>query len=130
MYIFEILGRIFISSLFLVEGVRKFLNPDVSMMYISNHGLPEFLIYPSIAFEIIFPLLLIVGYKTKISATLLAIFVIAVTFIFHSHHIFEDGIQLTIFLKNFAIFGGLLVIIANKPQIYSLDYYLETKKGN
>ena len=32
--------------------------------------------------------------------------------------------------RYFAIFGGLLVIIANKPQIYSLDYYLETKKGN
>ena len=130
MYILEIFGRIFISSLFLVEGVRKFLNPDISMMYMSDHGLPEFLFYPSIAFEIVFPLLLIIGYKTKISASLLALFVLTVTLIFHTHHIFDDGMQLTIFLKNLAIFGGLLVIIANKPQIFSIDYYLETKKGN
>ena len=130
MYILEIFGRIFISSLFLVEGIRKFLNPDISMMYISDHGLPEFLLYPSIAFEIVFPLLLIVGYKTKISASLLALFVLTVTFIFHSHHIFDNGMQLTIFFKNFAILGGLLVIIANKPQVFSIDYYLKTKKGN
>ena len=130
MHILEVFGRIFISSLFLVEAVRKFFNPDISMMYMSDHGVPEFLFYPSIAFELLFPLLLIAGYKTRIVASVLALFVLTVTIIFHTHHIFNDGMQLTIFLKNFAIFGGLLVVIANKPQICSVDYYLESKKGN
>ena len=130
MHIVEVFGRIFISELFLVETIRKFLNPDMSMMYMSDHGVPEFLFYPSLAFEFIFPLLLIAGYKTRIVASLLALFVLTVTLIFHSHHIIEDGMQLTIFLKNFAIIGGLLIIISNKPQICSLDYYLESKKGN
>ena len=130
MHIVEAFGRIFISTLFLVETIRKFLNPDMSMMYMSDHGVPEFLFYPSLAFEFIFPLLLIAGYKTRIVASLLALFVLTVTLIFHSHHIIEDGMQLTIFLKNFAIIGGLLIIISNKPQICSLDYYLESKKGN
>ena len=128
MHILEIFGRIFISSLFLVEGIRKFLNPDITMMYMSDHSVPEFLFYPSIAFELILPLLLIAGYKTRIVASLIALFVIAVTLIFHTHHIIADGSQLTIFLKNIAIVGGLLVIIANKPQICSIDYYLESKK--
>ena len=96
----------------------------------SDHGVPEFLFYPSIAFEIIIPLLLIVGYKTRIAASLLTVFVLTVTLIFHSHHIIDDGMQLTIFLKNLAIIGGLLLIISNKPQICSVDYYLESKKGN
>ena len=130
MHIIEIFGRIFISALFLIEAVRKFFNPDMSMMYMSDHGVPEFLFYPSIAFEIIIPLLLIVGYKTRIAASLLAVFVLTVTLIFHSHHIIDDGMQLTIFLKNLAIIGGLLIIISNKPQICSVDYYLESKKGN
>ena len=117
MHIVEVFGRILISALFLVEAVRKFLNPDESMMYMSDHGVPEFLFYPSIAFEIIIPLLLIVGYKTRIAASLLAVFVLTVTLIFHSHHIIDDGMQLTIFLKNLAIIGGLLLIISNKPQI-------------
>ena len=130
MHIVEVFGRIFISTLFLIEAVRKFFNPDMSMMYMSDHGVPEFLFYPSIAFEIIIPLLLIVGYKTRIAASLLAVFVLTVTLIFHSHHIIDDGMQLTIFLKNLAIIGGLLLIISNKSQICSVDYYLESKKGN
>ena len=130
MHIAEVFGRIFISTLFLVETIRKFLNPDMSMMYMSDHGVPEFLFYPSLAFEFIFPLLLIVGYKTRIVASLLVLFVLTVTLIFHSYHIVTDGMQLTIFLKNFAIIGGLLIIISNKPQICSLDYYLESKKGS
>ena len=130
MHIVEIFGRIFISTLFLIEAIRKFFNPDISMMYMSDHGVPEFLFYRSIAFEIIIPLLLIAGYKTRIAASLLAVFVLAVTLIFHSHHIIDDGMQLTIFLKNLAIIGGLLLIISNKPQICSVDYYLESKKGN
>jgi len=130
MHIVEVFGRIFISALFLIEAVRKFFNPDMSMIYMSDHGVPEFLFYPSIAFEIIIPLLLIVGYKTRIAASLLAVFVLTVTLIFHSYHIIDDGMQLTIFLKNLAIIGGLLLIISNKPQICSVDYYLESKKGN
>tara|TARA_Y100000741_G_scaffold147877_1_gene111495 strand:- start:149 stop:541 length:393 start_codon:yes stop_codon:yes gene_type:complete len=130
MHIVEVFGRIFISALFLIEAIRKFFNPDMSMIYMSDHGVPEFLFYPSIAFEIIIPLLLIAGYKTRITASLLAVFVLTVTLIFHSHHIIDDGMQLTIFLKNLAIIGGLLLIISNKPQICSVDYYLESKKGN
>jgi len=130
MHIVEVFGRIFISALFLIEAVRKFFNPDMSMMYMSDHGVPEFLFYPSIAFEIIIPLLLIAGYKTRITASLLAVFVLTVTLIFHSHLIIDDSMQLTIFLKNLAIIGGLLLIISNKPQICSVDYYLESKKGN
>tara|TARA_Y100001970_G_C13953586_1_gene709484 strand:- start:96 stop:485 length:390 start_codon:yes stop_codon:yes gene_type:complete len=128
MHIIEVFGRFFISSLFLIEAVRKFFNPDMSMMYMSDHGVPEILFYPSIAFEIILPLMLIAGYKTKIVASLLAFFVLTVTLIFHTHHILGDSMQLTIFLKNISIIGGLLILIANKPQICSYDYYLENKK--
>ena len=130
MHIVEVFGRIFISALYLIEAIRKFFYPDMSMIYMSDHGVPEFLFYPSIAFEIIIPLLLIAGYKTRIAASLLAVFVLAVTLIFHSHHIIDDSMQLTIFLKNLAIIGGLLLIISNKSQICSVDYYLESKKGN
>ena len=128
MHLVDFIGRIFISALFLIEAVRKFFNPDMSMMYMSDHGVPEILFYPSIAFEIILPLLLIAGYKTRVVASLLALFVLTVTIIFHTHHILDDAMQLTIFLKNLSIIGGLLIVIANKPQICSFDYYLENKK--
>ncbi len=130
MHLIDILGRILISTLFLVEGIKKIFNPDMTMMYMSNHHVPELLFYPSIAFELIFPILLIVGFKTRIVASILALFVITVTLIFHGHHIFAESHQLSIFLKNLAILGGLLIIIANKSQICSVDYYLENKKNN
>ena len=128
MHIVEVFGRVFISLLFLIEAVRKFFDPDISMMYLSDHGVPEILFYPSVAFEIIVPLLLIAGYKTRIVASLLALFVLTVTLIFHTHNILDDGMQLVIFLKNISIIGGLLIVIANKPQICSVDYYLDSKR--
>ncbi len=124
MHIIEVFGRILISLLFIVEGVRKIFNPDMSIMYMTKYGVPEILFYPSVAFEIVIPLLLIAGYKTKIVASLLALFVLTVTLIFHT----GVGHHLTVALKNISIIGGLLIIIANKPQICSFDYYLENKK--
>jgi len=128
MHIVEVFGRIFISLLFIVEGIRKIFNPDMGMMYMADHGVPEVLFYPSVAFEIIVPLILIAGYKTKIMASLLALFVISVTLIFHIPLIFSDSMQLLAALKNISILGGLLIVISNKPQICSFDYYLENKK--
>ena len=128
MHIVEVFGRIFISLLFIFEGFRKIFNPDMGMMYMADHGVPEVLFYPSVAFEIIVPLILIAGYKTKIMASLLALFVISVTLIFHIPLIFSDAMQLLAALKNISILGGLLIVISNKPQICSFDYYLENKK--
>ena len=128
MHIVEVCGRIFISLLFIFEGIRKIFNPDMGMMYMEDHGVPEILFYPSVAFEIIVPLILIAGYKTKIMASLLALFVISVTLIFHIPLIFSDDMQLLAALKNISILGGLLIVVSNKPQICSFDYYLENKK--
>ena len=128
MHIVEVLGRIFISSLFIVEAIRKFFSPDEGMIYMSNYGVPEILFYPSLIFEFVVPLILIVGFKTRFFASLLFLFVLSVTVIFHTD--FSNNMQMISFLKNFAIMGGLLIIISNKPQMCSIDYYLESKKGN
>ena len=128
MHIVEVLGRIFISSLFIIEAVRKFFSPDEVMMYMSQYGVPEVLFYPSLIFEFIVPLVLIAGFKTRIVASVLFLFVLTVTLIFHTD--FSNSMQLISFLKNTAIMGGLLIIISNKPQMCSIDYYLESKKGN
>ena len=128
MHIVEVLGRIFISSLFIVEAIRKFFSPDEGMIYMSDYGVPEILFYPSLIFEFVVPLILIVGFKTRFFASLLFLFVLSVTVIFHTD--FSNNMQMISFLKNLAIMGGLLIIISNKPQMCSIDYYLESKKGN
>ena len=125
MHIVEAFGRIFISSLFIFEALKKFSLKEETIFYMEDYGVPEILFYPALLFEIIFPILLIIGYKTKISAFAMFIFTIVVTIIFHSD--FGDQIQLMAFLKNLAIAGGFLIISTNEPKVCTLDYYLKNK---
>ena len=84
MHIIEALGRIFLSSLFLFEGIKKFFLQEETIIYMEEYGVPEILFFPSLVLEILFPILLIVGYKTKISASIMALFTLTVAIIFHS----------------------------------------------
>jgi len=126
MHIIEAFGRILISSLFLIEGVRKFFFQEETIMYMEDYGVPEILFFPSIILEVLFPILLIIGYKTRFSASIMALFTLTVALIFHTN--FENQMELIIFLKDFAIAGGFLIIAANEPKICSIDYYLKSKK--
>ena len=125
MHIVEAFGRIFISSLFIFEAFKKFSLKEETIFYMEDYGVPEILFYPALLFEMIFPILLIIGYKTKISAFAMFIFTIVITIIFHSD--FGDQMQLMAFLKNLAIAGGFLIISANEPKVCTLDYYLKSK---
>jgi len=126
MHIIEAIGRILLSSLFLIEGVRKFFFQEETIMYMEDYGVSGILLFPSIVLEIVFPILLIVGYKTRFSASIMALFTLTVAIIFHTN--FENQMELIIFLKDFAIAGGFLIIAANEPKICSIDYYLKSKK--
>ena len=125
MHIIEAFGRIFISTLFIVEAFKKFSFKEDTILYMMDYGVPEILFYPALIFEIIFPILLIIGYKTKISAFSMFIFTIVVTIIFHND--FGDQVQIMAFLKNLAIAGGFLIIFTNEPKVCTLDYYLKNK---
>ena len=118
----QVLGRIFLSTIFLIEGINKIFNYESTIAYMENFNVPEYLAIPAIIVEILFPLLLIVGYQTKISALVLAIFTLATALIFHTD--FTNQMQLISFLKNFAIAGGFLIIFVNGAGKYSLDHKL------
>jgi len=125
MHIIEAFGRIFISALFIIEAIKKFLSKEETIFYMEDYGVPEILFFPSLIFELVVPILLIIGYQTRISALAMFVFTIIVTIIFHND--FENQMQLTAFLKNFAIAGGFLIIASNKPKVCTLDYYLKNK---
>ena len=122
MQIIQVLGRILLSIIFLIEGMNKIFNYESTVDYMENFNVPEYLAIPAIIVEILFPLLLIVGYQTKISALVLAIFTLATALIFHTD--FTSQMQLTSFLKNIAITGGFLIIFVNGAGKYSIDHKL------
>ena len=126
MHIVELIGRILLSALFLIEGIGKISMQEDVVMYMENYGIPGILFVPTVILEILFPLLLIVGYKTKLAAFVMALFTFTVAIIFHTD--FSDGIQLVFFLKDLAINGGFLMIFVYGANKISLDHFLKSKQ--
>ena len=123
MHIVELIGRVFLSALFLIEGIGKISMQEDVIMYMADYGVPEILFIPAIILEILFPLLLIIGYKTKLSALIMALFTLTVAIIFHTD--FSEGMQITFFLKDLAIAGGFMIIFVYGSNKISLDYRIK-----
>ena len=117
--IFDLIGRVFISGIFLLSGFNKIGNYDGTIGWMESFGLPGFLLLPAIVLEIVAPILIIVGYQTKIAAAALSVFCIATAFIFHND--FSDQMQIIAFMKNIALAGGFLFLVANGAKGYCLD---------
>ena len=117
--VFDLIGRILISALFLISAFNKVFNLEGSMGWMEGFGVPGFLIFPAIAIEIILPVLVIVGYQARMAAGILAIFCLATAFIFHSN--FSDQTQFISFLKNIGLAGGFLFIVANGTKDWAFD---------
>ena len=103
MHIVEFFGRLLLSALFLIEGLGKISIQEDVILYMENYGVPEILFLPALVLEILFPLLLIAGYKIKWTASIMAIFTFSVAIIFHTD--FSENMQLMLFLKDIAIAG-------------------------
>jgi len=126
MHIVEFIGRLLLSALFLIEGFGKISNQENVIMYMEDYGVPEILFVPATVLEILFPLLLIVGYKTKWAASVMALFTFTVAIIFHTD--FSEGMQMVFFLKDLAIAGGFMIILVYGPGKISLDHYFKSKQ--
>lgn len=114
-------GRLLIAAIFLLSGFGKIADPATTQGYIAAAGLPlplaAYLI--AVAVELGGGALLLVGYQTRFAALILAVFSIAAAFGFH--HDFADQNQMIHFLKNIAIAGGLLQVVAFGAGALSLD---------
>ena len=117
--ILDLVARILISALFLLNGVFKISNYDGTVGWMEGFGIPGILIIPAIIIEIVGPIFIILGYKAKVAAGLLSLFCIATAVIFHND--FSDQMQLGSFLKNIALAGGFLFIFVNGTKDFSLD---------
>jgi len=116
-----LVGRTMISTIFVLSGLSKIAAPAMTIGYIQSVGLP----LPSIAFalsafvEIVGGLALLLGFRTRIVAAVLALFSIATALVFHSA--LGDQNQFIHFFKNVAMAGGLLQIVAFGGGRLSLD---------
>ena len=117
--LFDLIGRIFISLVFLLSGYNKIFNYDNTISWMEGFGIPGFLLWPAIVLEILLPIFIIIGYRTQISAIILAIFCLTTALIFHND--FANQMQIIAFLKNFGLAGGFLFIAANGPKEWAIE---------
>ncbi len=119
--VLSLIARILLSALFLWSAVNKILNPASTQQYMAANGIPlaGLLYLATVVIELGGGLSVLLGYKTRIGAIALAIFLVPATLIFHTN--FADQIQQIMFMKNLAIFGGLLMLVQYGAGRISLD---------
>ncbi len=105
-----ILGRILLAALFAAGAVQKLLEPQAAEALLSARGLPTLLVWPALAFNAVVAVCLLAGIRLAPIALSAALYCM-VTSVFH--FLPGDPWQMSIFVKNWAIAGGLLVLFAH-----------------
>src|SRR5262249_14252859 len=90
-----------------------------AVAYMEAFGLPGALLPLAIGVELGCGLLIVIGYRTRVAALLLAGFCVATALLFHTR--LGDRNQLLHFEKDLAIAGGFLVLAARGAGAYALD---------
>jgi putative oxidoreductase len=114
-----LVARILIGLLFIMAGIGKLGDVAGFAGYLTSGGLPAFLAWPSVIFEIVLGLAMIAGFQTRIFALLGAGFCVLAAVLYHFNP--ADQMQMTMFLKNLAIAGGFLMLAAHGAGRYAVD---------
>lgn len=109
----NLIGRGLVALLFLGGAAQKFTDPAPVQAMLATVSLPEILLWPLAVFNLIAALGLIFGPRVQAWAIVLALYCMATSW-FH-WQLRADPWQVTIFVKNWAIAGGLLILAAQGP---------------
>jgi putative oxidoreductase len=115
----QLVARIFLGHIFLIAGISKIGAYAGTQGYMEAMGVPGALLPLVILLEIGGGLAIIVGWKARWAAIALAGFSVVAAAIFHNN--FSDQIQMIMFMKNFAMAGGFLLLAVHGAGAYSLD---------
>jgi putative oxidoreductase len=117
--IIELAGRVLLGHIFLLAGINKISSYEGTAGYMEAMGVPGMLLPLVIILEIVGGLALIIGFRTKWAALALAGFTVLAAVLFHAD--FSDQMQMILFMKNWAITGGLLLVYVYGAGELSLD---------
>ena len=115
----QLTGRALMSFIFIMAGISKIGGYAGTQAYMESVGVPGILLPAVILLEVAGGLAILLGWQTRIAAFLLAGFCIVSAVIFHSN--LAEQMQMILFMKNFAIAGGLLFLVAGAAHNWSID---------
>lgn len=120
----EFLSRILLAQMFLLAGIGKISGYAATQGYMESMGVSGSLLPLVIALEIIAPVMLIIGWRTRWATVALAGFTVIAATIFH--HDLANRMQMIMFTKDLAITGGLMLLFIHGPGHISLDHRTES----
>lgn len=113
------LGRLLLAAIFLHEAWSKLIGYAAALAYMNAFGVPGWLLPFAIAVEAGCAFLIVIGYRTRLAAFVLAGFCVATAALFHTK--LGDRNQLLHFEKNLAMAGGFLVLLAHGGGAWAID---------
>ena len=130
----DLIGRIFLSAIFLFEAVDSTLFFDKTKQTMTQFGLTwnqDMLLYGAIFLLVTGGLMVLLGYRSTLGAVMLLIYWVPVTLIVHDFWMYpKDQVRLQsiLFMKDFAIIGGLLMVVGKGSGRYSVRRLLATTR--
>lgn len=119
------LGRTLLALIFFISGFNKIFSYAGTQGYMEAFNVSGSLLPLVIVIEVLAGLAVIVGYKARLAAFILAVFCLVSAFIFHAN--FADQMQLILFMKNIGLAGGLFLLVSNGAGVYALDNRLKSE---
>ena len=107
------LARLLIGAFWIYFGVTKIGGMEGLQGYMEAFGVPGILGWGVVVLEVVGGAMILLGFYARFAAIALAGFSVMTAVIFHAN--LADQTQLILFAKNFAIAGGLLMIVSNGP---------------
>tara|TARA_Y100000748_G_scaffold298721_1_gene294428 strand:+ start:69 stop:470 length:402 start_codon:yes stop_codon:yes gene_type:complete len=123
-----LIGRIIVGSYFLLPGaIAKIFNYEFMYQYMLNHEVPftHVALVLTIIIQFFCSIGIIIGWNSRISAFILALLTIIISYYMHNFWDMASGIQkdheLQNFVKNMGIMAGLLILSGSNPGKYSVQ---------
>lgn len=121
-----LLARVLLMILFILSSWSKLTGFEGTVNYMSSLGAPAPMLAAAIAviMEFAVGILLILGFYTRPLAFLFALFVLGTALLGHPYWNMVDperSANMTQFLKNMSIVGGLLLLAVSGAGRFSLD---------
>jgi len=121
----QLTGRALMAAIFIIAGLNKVSSYAGTQGYMESMGIPGALLPLVILLEVGAGLAVLLGWQARIAAFLLAGFSVISALIFHAN--FADQMQSILFMKNLAMAGGLLFLVAGDAQVWSIDARRNTR---